>query len=303
MGRNCRLGGGYWNIGNWSCTTCTDGEVMDGTRCVPPEKSDAEKRECREALENIETDWEKYSDFDGRLGTDVSWEVQQFNATLDEIATMVARAHEIEYQMELDRQLRLEMRAYKQALVQNIKTNLLKAFWRLSYVTYTTIKGAHGAGGSVEKILDPESVMQGVGAGLKLVQANIPPVAKEYQIDTSTTAGKVKSIAWNATLETMESIANPKDIAIQFMKDTRGAVVPSANISDEEVQILRTQHLDNKAIDVALAESYELNAKRRVELVEIEKQITEKYNQLQEWKVKEYKRVRGMLEDQCKEDK
>lgn len=303
MGVSCQLGGGYWNKSNWSCATCTEGDVLEGSKCIALEKSDTEKRECREALQNIDTDWEKYSDFDDRLGNDVSYEVQQFNQTLDEIAVMVAEAHELEYLMELDRELRLELRAYKQALVQNIKTNLLKAFWRLSYVTYTTVKGAQGAGGSIEKILDPESVMQGVGAGLKLIQGNIPPTATEYQIDTNTTAGKIKSIAWNATLETMESIANPKDVAIQFMKDTRGAVIPSANISDEEVAILRTQHLDNKAVDAALAENYAINAERRVRLAELERQITEKYNELQEWKVKEYERVRANLEDQCTKEK
>ena len=301
MGQMCRKSGGYWNKSNWSCLTCTGGDVLEGNRCVRPEKTDAEKRECKEALENIERDWEKYSDFDDRLGSDVSYEVQQFNKTLDEIATLVSQAHELEYKMEIDRQIRLELREYKTALVQNIRTNLLKSFWRLSYVTYTTIKGAHGAGGSVEKILQPESVMQGVGAGLKLIQANIPPTAKDYQIDTATNQGKIKSIAWNATLETMESIANPKDIAIQFMKDTRGAIIPSANISDEEIQILRTQHLNNKAVDAVLAESYAVNGERRAELAQIQKQITNKYNELQTWKHKEYQRVKANLEDQCKE--
>lgn len=303
MGEQCLRTGGHWNKSSWSCTTCTEGDVLNGSRCQAPKKSDSEKLECQLALKNIKTDWEKYSDFDDRLGGDVSYEVQQFNQTMDEIAELISQAHELEYQMELDRQLRLELREYKNALVQNIKTNLLKAFWRLSYVTYTTVKGAQGAGGSVEKLLDPEHAVQGVGAGLKLIQGNIPPVAKEYQIDTSTTQGKLKSIAWNATLETMESIANPKDIAIQFMKDTRGAVIPSANISDEEIAILRTQHLDNKAVEIALAENYTVNAERRLQVLAIEREITEKYNELQSWKFKEYQRVKGNLEDQCRDKK
>jgi len=302
MGESCQLSGGYWNKSNWSCTTCTEGDVLEGRKCVAPEKSDAEKRECQEALQNIETDWEKYSDFDDRLGSAVSWEVQQFNRTMDEIAELVARAQQLEYDMEVDRQVRLSLREYKQALVQNIKTNLLKAFWRLSYVTYTTAKGAAGTAGSLGKMLNPESVVEGVGAGLKVIQAHIPPGAKDYQIDTSTTAGKIKSIAWNATLETIESVGSPKDVAIQFAKDVRGASIPSPNISDEEIGILRDQHLSNQAIDAAIAESYALNAERRAELLAIEKQITEKYNELQEWKYKEYQRVRANLEDQCKDE-
>lgn len=301
MAVSCQLGGGYWNKSNWSCTTCTEGDLLDGSKCVKPEKSDAEKRECQEALKNIETDWEKYSDFDDRLGSDVSYEVQQFNQTMDEIAALVVEAQAIEYDMEIDRQVRLTLREYKQALVQNIKVNLLKAFWRLSYVTYTTIKGAEGTAGSLGKMLNPDTVVEGVGAGLKVIQAHIPPGAKDYQIDTDTTAGKIKSIAWNATLETIESVGNPKDIAVQLMKDTRGAVLPSPNISDEEVAILRTQHLSNKAVDAALAESYAINAERRVKLAELEKQITDKYNKLQEWKHKEFQRVKANLEDQCQD--
>ncbi len=299
MAMACKKEGGYWNINNWSCLTCTDGNVLKGNRCVEQEKTDSEKKECEKALKNIKTDWVKYSDFDGRLGTDVSYEVQQFNKTLNELAVLATKADQIKYQMEIDRQVRLSLKEYKKALVQNIKVNLLKAFWRLSYVTYSTIKSAQGTAGSLEKMLSPDSVAEGVGAGLKVIQAHIPPNAKKYQIDTNTTTGKIKSIAWNATLETIESVGNPGDIAKQFMKDTRGAVLPNPNISDEEISILRNQHLSNKAVDIAIAESYEINSKRRAEVLKLEKQITEKYNELQEWKHKEYKRVRGNLEKQC----
>lgn len=302
MATQCRMSDGYWKAGNWSCTTCTDGDVLEGQKCVAPEKSDSEKRECRDALKNIDTDWEKYSDFDDRLGSDVSYEVGQFNTVMDEIATMVARAHELEYDMEIDRAERLALREYKQALVQETKVNLLKAFWRLSYVTYTTIKSGKGTSESLGKMLNPESVVEGIGAGLKTIQAHIPASATDYQIDTNSTAGKIKSIAWNATLETIESVGDPKSIATQFVKDVHGASLPSPNISDEEVAILRNQYLSNQAVDTYLAQSYELNAQRRTELLALEKQITEKYNELQQWKYKEYTRVKGMLEDQCKDD-
>ena len=301
MGVQCLMNGGYWNKGNWSCTTCTEGDVLEGTKCVALEKIDAAKQECLEALKSFDTDWEKYSDFDDRLGSDVSYEVQQFNATLDQIAMLVARAQQLEYDMEIDRQVRLSLREYKQALVTNIKANLLRAFWRLSYVTYTTAKGAQGTAGSLGKMLNPDNVIEGVGAGLKVIQANIPPAAKEYQIDTNTTAGKVKSIAWNSTLEAIESVGDPIEVAKKFAMDSRNAVLPNPNISNDEVAILRTQHLSNQAVDAALAESYSINAGRRVELVELETKITEKYNELQEWKVKEYRRVKANLEDQCKD--
>jgi uncharacterized protein YycO len=162
------------------------------------------------------------------------------------------------------------------------------------------VKGAEGTAGSLGKLMNPENVVEGIGAGLKVIQANIPPNAKEYQIDTNTTAGKIKSIAWNATLETIESVGDPIAVATQLTKDARAAVLPNPNISDEEVAILRTQHLGNQAVDAALADSYALNAARRVELLGLEREIAEKYNVLQEWKVKEYQRVKANLENQCK---
>lgn len=301
MGAQCLLNDGYWDKSNWSCTTCTEGDLLAGSKCVEPEKVDAEAKECKEALKNIETDWEKYSDFDDRLGSDVSYEVQQFNATLDEIADLVARAHEIEYDMAIAAEIRLEMRAYKAALVQNIRNNITKAIFRLAWVTYNTVQGARGTAGSVQKILSPDNVVEGVGATMKVIQAHIPPHEKDLQIDTTNTTGKIKSIAWNATLETIESVANPAEVAKQGMKDLKTAIAGGPDISEAEVAVLREQHLSNKAVEEALAESYAESANMRIELAETEQQITEKYNQLQEWKVKEYQRVKANLEDQCKD--
>ena len=295
----CLVSKGYWDTSNWSCTTCTDGDVLRGNECVPSEEDAALAKECKEALENFDDEWEKYSDFDDRRDTSVSWEVQQFNKEFDDIADLIGLAHEIEYEMAIMAELRLEMRSYKAALVQNTKVNLLKAFWRLSYTAYSTIKSGLGMKGTVEKLIDPKNVIQGVGAGLKLLQSQIPPHEKDLQINTASTTGKIKSIVWNATLETLESVGDPAEIAKQFMKDARGAVIPSADISDEEVAILRDQHLSNKAVDEALATSYAESAELRKTLMTTKKLITEKYNNMQEWKVKEYQRVKANLEDRC----
>lgn len=302
MATSCKLDDGYWNVGNWSCTTCTEGDVREGTGCVAPEKSDSEKKECKAALKNFDNEWEKYSDFGDRLGTSASWEVQQFNVVLDEIADLVGLAHEIEYEMAVMAEVRLEMRAYKKALVSNIRNNITKAIFRLAWVTYNTVQGARGTAGSVQKMLNPENVVEGVGATMKVIQAHIPPHEKGLQFNTASTTGKIGSIAWNATLETIESVANPADIAKQGMKDIKTAIAGGPDLSPEEIAILRDQHLSNKAVDEALAESYAESAELRNILRETESLITAKYNEMQEWKVKEYQRVKGNLEDQCKEE-
>lgn len=301
MATSCLREDGYWNKSDWSCTKCTEGDLLKGTKCVPPEDVDPEARECREALKDIAADWEKYSDFDDRLGNDVSYEVQQFNKTLNEIAKLVALAQEIEYEMAIKADIRLEMRAYKEALVSNLRNNITKAIFRLTWVTYNTVQGARGTAGSVQKMLNPENAVEAVGATMKVIQSHIPPHEKGLQFNTASTSGKVASIAWNATLETIESVANPADIAKQGMKDVKSAIVGGPDLSQAEIDVLRDQHLSNKAVDKALAESYAQSAELRVTLHETEKMITDKYNQLQLWKLKEYQRVRGNLEDQCKE--
>ena len=295
----CLGSGGYWDKGKRSCTVCTGGDVLQGNHCVAPEKVENEKR-C-ELPGDFEKSWEKYSDFDSAVSASgASYEVGRYSQTLDELSTLIAEAQAIEYDMEIDRETRLELREYKRALVQNIRNNITKAIFRLAWVTYSTAKGAAGGVDSYKKLLEPESVVEGFGAAMKLVQAHIPAGEKQLQFDTSTVAGQVKSVAWNATLEAMESVGDPKAVATQVMKDVKGAVVGGPDLTDEEVAILREQHLNNKAVDVALAESYAINAERRRRLLELEKQIAGKYNELQEWKAKEYSRVRsGILED-CK---
>jgi len=300
MGVSCLLSDGDWNKSSWTCTTCTGGDVREGTSCKKP-KDDAKEKECKEALKDFEKNWEKYSDFDPAIPvSDASYEVQQYNRVLDEIATMIAEAQALEYDMEIDRQIRLDLRAYKQALVQNIRNNITKSIFRLAWVTYNTVQGAKGTAGSFRKMLNPESVVEGVGATMKVIQAHIPPGAKKYQFDTSKTKGKVKSAAWNATLETLESVGDPVAIATQAAKDARTAAVGGPDLTPQEVAILRTQHLQNKKIDKTLAESYAENAARRAKLLVLEKQIAGKYNELQEWKAKEYSRVKNSVEESCK---
>lgn len=300
FGTQCIARGGYWNKGTWSCVTCTGGDMLQGSRCVSPEKAADEKKSCV-LPDDFEKSWEKYSDFDDAIPvSEASFEVGQYGKTLDELAALIAEAQAIEYDMEVDRQIRLELRDYKQALVRNIRNNVTKAIFRLAWVTYNTVQGAKGGVDSYKKLLEPESVVEGFGAAMKLVQAHIPPNETGLQFDTTTASGKVKSIAWNATLEAMESVGDPSAVAQQVMKDVKGAIVPGPDLSEEEIGILREQHLSNQAVDIALAESYAVNAERRARLLKLETRIAGKYNELQEWKAKEYTRIRSNILETCK---
>ncbi len=301
MGEACERADGLWTKSSWTCMRCTDGDVRSGSRCVTPEKIDPEVQECRNAIDNFDRDWDKYSDFDDRLGDDVSYEVQQFNTTLDAIGLALDEMEEIEYVLALEEEFRIELRAYKEALVLNIRQNITKAIFRLAWVTYNTTKSAMGGKGSVEKLLDPANNVEVAGATMKLIQSHIPAHEKKLQFDTSNTSGKLQSIAWNATLEAMESSANPYDIAKQGMKDLKSAAVGGPDISEAEVAILREQHLDKNAVNKAIADSQAESARLRVELYETGQAVLELYDELQEWKYKEQLRVLNNLEEQCKD--
>jgi len=301
VAEQCLKGDGYWDKSDWECTYCTEGDVLSGKKCVAPKKIDPEVAECSAAIDNFDTQWDKYSDFDDRLGNDVSYEVQQFNVTLDAIGLALDEVEDIEYALALEEEFRIEMRAYKEALVMNIRQNITKAIFRLAWVTYNTTKSAYGGKGSIEKLLDPGNNIEVAGATMKLIQSHIPPDAKSLQFDTTTTSGKLKSIAWNATLEVMESSADPASVVKQGMKDLKSAAVGGPDITPEEVAILRTQHLDNDAVTKAIADSHAESAQLRVKLYQEGQVVLELYDELQEWKFKEQERVLNNLEEQCKD--
>ena len=297
----CLADDGHWNTATRQCIRCTDGDVRSGNKCLPPgsEAKPEEGGQCR-ALTEFGQDWKKYSDFDAAISVgDASFEVKEYNRELDEVAKKIAEAEAIEYDMEIDRQIRLELREYKKALVDNLRDNITKAIFRLAWVTYNTVKGAEGAAGSYRTLVNPDNAVEALGAGLKTIQGAIPADQKQLQFDTSTTEGKVKSGAWNATLEVLESVADPKAVATQALKDVRGAAVPGPDLTSEEIDILRTQHLDNLAVDKALAESYAENAKRRQQLLILKKEIAVLYNKMEEWRGKEYVRIKSEIESSC----
>ena len=297
--------GGIWDKNKRTCTIEKDQKLPDG-----PFNADCSIKQTK-----FNKNWEKYSDFDKRiLVSEASFEVRQYDKTLDEIAEKIVQADQIEYEMELDRLMRLELRDYKKALVQNIRSNLTKAIFRLTWMTYNVtkpIKGssaatvARGSGNSFSKLFTGETGIEKIGAAFKFIQAGVPKGSKA-KINTKPTKGKIKSIALNATLKAMESAGSPKAVALQIYKDITGATmaslgVPKLEFTKKEVAILRDQHLTNQAVNEILADSYKENAEKRIELMRLKKDISELYNKLQEWKNKEYKRVKDLLEQSCKD--
>lgn len=291
------------NNGRFSADTCRYCDAPNewkGSSCLAPGQE--ESKECLDDDE-IEDNWAKYSDIDEAIPlSDRSFEAQQFTKVGEELTQKMVEAFEIEHDMELDRQTRLALREYRDAVIDNIQANLLKAFWRLAYVTYSTIQGSKGNGQTyVDVITASEATIPVVANGIGLIQSNIPS-GSALEIDTKTDVGKIRSIVAGAELEALKSLGDPVAVATKVVSDVASLPIPSANISEEEVDLLRTQRVLRDALDNALQESYKINALRRKRLIELEQEIETLRAEAQEWESKEKERVQSLLQEDCEAD-
>ena len=296
-----------------ACQYCEEGYRVSGDECVDLNQltEDSEQdtaftpdgplnNDCTIVPDEFDADWKKYSDIDEVIPfEDRSYEAKQALTVYDEMIEKMVEAFELERDIEIENQLQTELLTYREALVQNIKTNLLKSFWRLSWVTYTTIQSGKGVGESYNTLLTSGASAETIGAGLKVIQGVIPGDSA-LAIDTSTVTGKAKSVGAAVALEAIDSLGDPTKIATELFKSAANAPLPSADISPEEVAILRDQHLTKGAIDEILADSQAANQAREARLATLEQEISALQTQVDDWEVKEKERVKFNLEDSCK---
>jgi len=314
FGTKCAAGGGALQ-GN-TCRYCADGYRAESGKCVaddeeteePVEDEAAEayvpdgplNSDCTLKQEEFDAEWRKYSDIDDRIEFQSrSWEAQQAVTSYDKMIDLMVLSFEIERDLEIERAMQAELTAYKSALVQNMKTNLLKSFWRLAWVTYSTIDSSRGVGSSYSTLLTEGLSVETVGAGLKVIQASIPSQSA-LAIDTGSLSGKAKSVGANTALEAIDSLGDPIKIATEFVKSSAMATLPSADISPEEVEILRTQHLKNGAIDESLRQSRETIEAMEGMLTLNERDIEQYQAEIEGWEAKEKARVAAVLIESCK---
>ena len=313
---SCELQGGFVDSEN-RCNICSAPAVVDGDKCVIEEAQEAEESEETEeaevTIEKIDCDeiaenWEKYSDIDERIeATDRSFEAKNYAETQEKIITKMVKGFELEYDTELLKQQLQDIEDYRLAIVNNIRANLVKATIRLTYTTYAQIKGGIGAGKSFTTFLTGANKVESLAAGVKAAQAVIPGDSK-LAIDTSTVGGKIASTGWNATLEAVEAMGDPEKLVAekvsivtqQLMKDTKGAVTPGADITDEEIAILREKQIENELLKDMAEEAQTKIAVNEAEMETIESDIAALQDQASEGKTQERERVMRMLEGECK---
>lgn len=307
FGQACELGGGISQ--GEKCEYCKEGYHVQGSSCVE-DSEEADKAEqfeadgpltndCKIIDEEFDNDWKKYSDIDNVIAfEDRSYEAKQAVTAYDEMIALMVEGFELERDFEIEQQMQAELQEYRAALVQDLKTNLLKAFWRLSWVTYSTVKSGSSLGQSYSDLLTSAEGISAIGTGLKVVQGVIPGDS-QLAIDTSSTLGKAKSVGANVALEAVESLGDPTKVATELFKSAANAPLPSADISPEEINVLKEQHLSKGVVDEVLAKSQAANDARLVRMNQIEEEVARLQEEVNKYEAEEKARVRFSLEDSC----
>lgn len=310
---NCKNYGGVFV--DDECGYCEEGFAVVDNKCVPQEEADlADNQEfkpdgplnedCTVKTVEFNQDWKKYSDIDNAIPKeDRSYEAQQALTAYETMIGKLVETFELQRDIEIEEQSQADLNEYRQALVQNQRANLLKAFWRMSWVTYSTIKSGISAGTSYSKVLTSAgSAVQSIGSGLKTVQATIPSNS-DIAIDKSTITGKAMSVGSKTAMEVVESLGDPTKVAVRLVKSAADVTFPSANLSEAEINILRQQQIDKGVLDQVLAASQAANDERQARLTALETEIDGLEMEINEWENKERERVRFMLEDSCQKQK
>lgn len=305
----CELAGGI--PGEDTCTYCDEGSVAKDGECTPSESFDEDEQQyipdgplnedCTIKQDEFDKDWRKYSDIDDRIPYEErSYEAKQAVTAYDKMIEKMIEAFAIERDIEIEKKMQEELEEYRYKLVNNIKTNLLKAFWRLSWVTYTTVNSGTSLGQSYSEVLTSGASVATVGNGLKVIRGVIPKDSA-LAINTSSVTGKASVVGANVALEAMTSLDEPQKIATELFKSAAEAPLPSADISEEEINILREQHLQKGVIDEALTASRNLNKEREARLVVLEEEIEKLQDEIDRWEADEKERVKSSLEASCLE--
>lgn len=312
---NCTTNNGYMDKD--TCRFCEQGFTATKDACVPGEPQQVADEEtsydegvvlpegpynedCTLQQEQFDQDWKKYSDIDNAIAPeDRSYEAKQALVATNSMIAKLVESFEVQRDIDIEDQMQADLNEYRQALVQNQKANLLRVFWRMSWVTYSTIKSGVSAGKSFSNLLTSAgSGVQSLASGLKTVQATVPSNSS-LAIDKSTLLGKAEVIGAKTALTAVESLGDPGKVAQQFMKSSFDVTVPSATLSEAEINILKQQQIDKGVVDAVLAKSKAENATRQARLTTLESEIKVLETQISEWEAKEKDRVATSLVESC----
>lgn len=283
-------------------------------------------KDCTIKDEVFDRDWKRYSDlentpltFEERPLTARFPEIQRYYATQSEIVDAELQIFFLKRDMEIDRLIRLELKEYKKALVSGHRKNLLKSFCRLSFLTVHTMYEARevgkslfgkpaSPGGAYGNLFTAPSLLSATGSALKIINTYKAMAPAESSALANNSQGIIKVLddaTLNIALETVESLGDPKKIAVEVINQImKAAPIPtSANewkLTEDDFNILRAEHLKNKELDKTIAKSYRVNLERNNKVKELEIRIKGLKIELAEREANEKSRVKDFLVDNCK---
>jgi len=260
----------------------------------------------------FESDWRRYSDFTtpGAIESK-SLPVQHYEDVQKEIRAIDTEIAGISAHMELDREARLAAKDLEKSLTQGIKANLLRAFWRLAWITYNTIGGPTGKTGMLKTGKAYAELFTGqisVASTVKMIGIIKQLVPKQYS-KLPGNEGKVVNVGVDVLLDGLKNSGKGRTelvaSVVTKVLDTGGKELIDANamkadISPEEIGILRKQYLDQQGLQQAIAESYRLNAERQARIETLEAQSRAALARIVELEQAEKHRVYALLNEQCR---
>jgi hypothetical protein len=287
---------------------------------------DVMDNDCTIKDEVFDRDWKKYSDLENTPLTFKEYpltarsnETKRYYATQSEIVDAELQIFFLKRDMEIGRLMRLELKEYKKALVSGHRKNLLKSFCRLSFLTVHTAYEARevgkslfgkpaSPGGTYGNLFTAPSLVSATGSALKIIntyKAMAPAKPSALADNTQGITKVLDDATLNIALETVESLGDPKKIAVEVITQImKAAPIPtSANewkLTEDDFNILKTEHLKNKELDKTIAESYKVNLERNNKVKELEIWIEELKIELAEREADEKSRVKDFLVNNCK---
>jgi hypothetical protein len=261
----------------------------------------------------FESQWRKLSDFETPGGPleSRSLPVQQYEAAQKEIRNIEMEIAGILAHMELDREARLAARDLEKSLTQGLKANLLRAFWRLAWITFNTIGGPTGktemikAGRSYAELFSEKISVASTAKMLGVVKKLVP---KQYS-KLPGNEGRVVNVGVDALLEGLKNSEKSRlelvasvvtKVLDTGVKEVLDAKAMKPDITPEEIAILRTQYLDQQRLQQAIAESYRLNAERQTRIEALEAQAREAAAKAAESEQLEKHRVYALANQNCR---
>ncbi len=289
---------------------------------------------CNLDPDRFEREWIRYSDIDERIPVNErSFAAKQLVELGQQIRELETAREQLRFDLEVNEFYLEGLHEYRDAVAKNLKQNLIKSFFRLAYVTYATVKSAGGTrefGRFASKTLSPKlggSILgHGTGWGhnfQKLLDGQVGTVEKlknfhalakslapqdAYASDQQKLARHGLETAIQTALDIGDAMgrtgADQFQSAFDAMNNFGGAVnkvvLPSADLSREELRLLADHNAAKLSTEQAIVDAVQISTALRQVIARIDAELDRLHTEVPAMLAREKDRVRVMLEEDCR---